>query len=504
MRNDKYWAERSIYLEEMLHGIGEEHYKGIASQFDRATKDLQKEIEVFYARFAKENEIPYTEAMGILTGKEKEAYIMTLDDYIQKAKQYPFTDEYQKELKNASAAYRVTRLQNLQLQMRNRTDELMSNCDRSIRDMAGEILKTGYYHQIYELQKGLGIGTAFDRLSQGRIDLIVSKPWLPDGKDFSTRVWGDQRGKLTNFLEKDLTNAIIRGSSLDTVVSALHKQTGVLKRNVYRLIETEASYFTSKATGEAYQAQKHIMERYKVVATLDEITSDICRDMDHKDFAVEDYEIGVNAPPFHPFCRSTTAPYFERDDIDEMFDGPVRAARNPKEKTYYVPADMTYKAWYAKYVEPAVVTGYDLEVVKRYFGGESYVLNEKLREGTKLSTEEQDWANRLDIALKKMPVYNGVVNRSMSFINTTALRSFVESLRSNEVRFPAYTSTSKGIYDPDDQVRLIIKSKTAADLEEYNPGEQEVLFKRDSKFRVMSMEKKEGKIVVNAEEVTDG
>ena len=53
------------------------------------------------------------------------------------------------------------------------------------------------------------------------------------------------------------------------------------------------------------------------------------------------YEAGVTAPPFHVYCRTTTVPYFE-DDIETIGK---RAARGKDGKTYYVPANMTYREW---------------------------------------------------------------------------------------------------------------------------------------------------------------
>ena len=56
------------------------------------------------------------------------------------------------------------------------------------------------------------------------------------------------------------------------------------------------------------------------------------------------FAIGVTAPPFHPWCRGTTAPYF-----DDMGDIAERWARDPETgETYTVPGSMTYKQWAAK------------------------------------------------------------------------------------------------------------------------------------------------------------
>lgn len=66
--------------------------------------------------------------------------------------------------------------------------------------------------------------------------------------------------------------------------------------------------------------------------------------LDGQVYPMNKYAIGVTAPPFHPWCRGTTAPYF--DDMDDIAE---RWARDPETgKTYTVPGSMTYKQWAAK------------------------------------------------------------------------------------------------------------------------------------------------------------
>ena len=45
---------------------------------------------------------------------------------------------------------------------------------------------------------------------------------------------------------------------------------------------------------------------YKYVAKIDKKTSKICHSLNGKVFKVKDMMPGVNAPPMHPWCRSTT------------------------------------------------------------------------------------------------------------------------------------------------------------------------------------------------------
>ncbi|HAR6638206.1 TPA: phage head morphogenesis protein, partial [Staphylococcus aureus] len=48
---------------------------------------------------------------------------------------------------------------------------------------------------------------------------------------------------------------------------------------------------------------------YKYVAKIDSETSKLCHSLNGKIFKVKDMIPGVNAPPMHPWCRSTTVPH---------------------------------------------------------------------------------------------------------------------------------------------------------------------------------------------------
>ena len=60
----------------------------------------------------------------------------------------------------------------------------------------------------------------------------------------------------------------------------------------------------------------------------------------------------------------------------------------------------------------------------------------------------------------------------------------------NIVSYPAYTSSSTEVYDPDMDIQFVIQSKNGRDMRSYNPLEMEVIFKRNSRFYV---EKREGR-----------
>ena len=96
------------------------------------------------------------------------------------------------------------------------------------------------------------------------------------------------------------------------------------------------------------ESYKHAgVKKYIFSATLDLKTSEVCRSLDGHSYYVRDAKPGTNYPPMHPWCRSTTIAYLPPEILKNM----TRIARNPDTgKNYKVPANMTYREWYEKYV----------------------------------------------------------------------------------------------------------------------------------------------------------
>ena len=197
------------------------------------------------------------------------------------------------------------------------------------------------------MQKGFNIGFEIGQIDERKLNKIIAKPWTADGKNFSDRIW-QQKAQLVDELHTQLTRNCLLGKAPDDAIKTISNKFGVSKSQAGRLVMTEEAYFHSEAQREAFKELD--VEKFEIVATLDNKTSDICREMDGKHFPMSEYEPGRTAPPFHCWCRSVTVPYFD-DDFGEIGE---RAARDENGKTYYVPADMTYKEWEKKYVVDAV------------------------------------------------------------------------------------------------------------------------------------------------------
>ena len=129
------------------------------------------------------------------------------------------------------------------------------------------------------------------------------------------------------------------------------------------------------------------------------------------------------------------------------------------------------------------------DAISRYTSSESYTLNEKLRSGEALTKQEQEWVKNLDSALDKLPSYQGTVYRSVSDMGIEDVDAFVNAHHVGGVfSSPAYVSSGTVVYDESFPIQYVIQSNNGKDLRVYNPDESEILFGRNTGFRITKIE----------------
>ena len=275
-----------------------------------------------------------------MNSKELKEFRWTVEEYIAKGKENAISGEWIKQLENASARIHISRLESLKINLQNQCEVLLGNQVDGLDKTLTSIYKDSYYRTAYEVQRGLNVGYDFHKLNETEVKAVISKPWTADGSNFSNRCWTAKK-QLVDTLHTELTQAIIRGDAPDKAIENIARKFDTSRKNAGRLVMTESAFFSSTAQQDCFNELD--IEKYEIVATLDMKTSSICRNLDGKVFKMSDFRPGVTAPPFHCYCRSCTAPYFEDDEG-------YRAARNQDGKTYYIPSDIKYAKWYNKYV----------------------------------------------------------------------------------------------------------------------------------------------------------
>lgn len=344
LKNSAYWQKRFEQLEDAENKISAKTLKEVEGYYNEAIRQIELDIEKWYRRFAKNNNISMADARQWLAKNDLAELKWDVKEYIKAGKENAVTQQWMKELENASSKFHISKLESLKLKTQNSLEQLYAKYHTAMTGAMKNVYTSGYYHTAYELQKGLGVGWDISGLDQKQIEKIISKPWAVDGVNFSERIWGN-KDKLIQTIHNELTQNVMIGGDVDKAINNIAKTMNTSKSNAARLVLTEGAYFHSVSQKDSYTVTG--VTKYEILATLDSRTTEICRTLDGEVYEVKDMQAGLTAPPFHVRCRSTTVPYFDDD-----FGVPgERAARDEETgQTYYIPDDIKYKDWEQTFV----------------------------------------------------------------------------------------------------------------------------------------------------------
>ena len=132
----------------------------------------------------------------------------------------------------------------------------------------------------------------------------------------------------------------------------------------------------------------------------------------------------------------------------------------------------------------------ELRALNDHVSPKSYVVNEKIRNGIPLDSNDRAFVDNLDTALDKLPRYEGDISRSM-ILSGGELQEFLRHHQVGQmVTYDQFTSFTYGdIYQPLANVQVYVNnSKKAVDISCYNLSELEVLYPRNSRFIVDEIE----------------
>ena len=355
MKNAEYWKQRFTQLEESSHRKTEDMFEVIEDSYMAAQQQLEADISKWYNRFAANNGLTMAEAKKQLNSRDLKEFHWTVEEYIKHGQENGITADWSKELENASARWHVNRYEALLYQIQNSLEVFYGGQNDALDAHLKNAYLDHYKHTIFEIQKGVGIAWDIAQPNLKALETVIKKPWNVDQRNFSERIWSNKAGMI-NELHKQLTQNLMLGRDPGKSVDLIMQKFGVARYQAARLVYTESAYIEAVAQENAYKALG--IKQYEIIATLDDRTSDICRELDGTIFNMTDYNPGETAPPFHPWCRSVTAPYYK--DLDGIGE---RAARDPNiGKTYYVPRSTKYKDWESSFnpapipIQPAPTT----------------------------------------------------------------------------------------------------------------------------------------------------
>ena len=145
--NADYWAQRMKNMEDALLDQSFSYVENLEAQFSRAQAEIERQMAVWYQRFAANNEITLAEAKRLLNSDELAEFHWTVGEYIAHGQQNALDGAWMKQLENASARVHISRLDALKLQIQQQAEVLYSN-QLDYIDEAARLMYEGSYYPV--------------------------------------------------------------------------------------------------------------------------------------------------------------------------------------------------------------------------------------------------------------------------------------------------------------------------------------------------------------------
>lgn len=342
MNSRDYWERRAAQDMYDRMGTAEETAAEMNKAIQQTSAYLEKEVKAVM-RGMQSFGISEAEAKKILNAAGDGTALHRL----RKAAQQVGDPEKREALLNAinsagAYRYRITRIEELNRDINRQCRELYKTENRHVTSALRNVAEDSYYHEIFSIQKGTGLGFSFSKFPRQDVDRILRSNW--SGGNYSQRIWKDVSG-MTARLKNELLVSMLSGRSNEKTARIFQEQFGVNAFCARRIVRTESAYVANAAQKSAYSEAG--IDRYRFVATLDSRTCECCAALDGKVFDLAKAKPGTNYPPMHPFCRSTTIADFG----DEELAGLERRAKDKDGNTVKVPANMSYEEWRREFVD---------------------------------------------------------------------------------------------------------------------------------------------------------
>lgn len=343
MKNEEYWTKRKANLIYEQMDKAEKQ----ADKFDEIYKQskayLDKQINKVFDKFQRDYGLSERDARQVLKNMKDQKDLNELRKVLEARPNDPNIQRLLADLDSPAYAYRMKRLERLNDDL-DRMRESIYHSEKTGSDaFYSDLMKDSYYKATFDLQQQTGLAYSFSNLPETEIKRLKALKWTGEG--YSDRIW-ENTGALASSVKDELLISLMTGRDTRETAQAIAERFNVGQNDARRLVRTESAFFHNQMELLSYEEAD--IEKYIFVAVLDKRTSRICQKHDNVVYRVDEAVPGVNYPPMHPWCRSTTIAYDEDADYSKL----ERRARNPKTgKVEYVPADMSYKEWYSKYVD---------------------------------------------------------------------------------------------------------------------------------------------------------
>lgn len=336
MPSKNYWINRANNRMDDYILQAEETSDEIARAYYKASKKIEEEmVRVVKGLGAISDD---KTALKYLLNPQSKSVVKAVKNAVSMMPEGP---EKKEALTLISSPAYLFRMRRLQAVIDNTRKECSKLYKAELKDTTAHLKRLysdAFSHTMYDIDQGYNALHTFSLFPASRVNALLKNKW--SGENYSARIWNSTQN-LADSLKEQLLVSFMTGASAAKTAAVIREQFQTSAYAARRLVRTETNYIANQAEHDAYKRLG--IEEYQFIATLDTRTSKPCRELDGRVFNVEDGKPGINMPPMHPNCRSTTIMY------DADFPIKSRAARDADGNLIKVPGSMKYSEWLEKY-----------------------------------------------------------------------------------------------------------------------------------------------------------
>lgn len=303
-----YWERRTAQFMWNCMNDAESSYKDIAKLYLKASRYLQEQMKGIFENYIKQTGLSETEARKLMSR-------LGTSDLQKLIKSLP--KEVQVQIGADTAAYgaRIHRYEELQRQVDSVMMEVYKQEKKISTKCYTKLAKDSYSFGVESVFAQAGQSVSFAHVDPDKVNQVLNSEW--SGGNYSKRIWGNTQ-QVADTVKEEMAVCMLTGKSERAMADRLNKEFGVGASKARRLIRTESCYVTNQMVNKGYEDCG--VEEYEFSAYLDSRTSDICRKLNGKRFKLSEAKVGVNMPPMHPWCRSTTLAVIDEELLKDPED----------------------------------------------------------------------------------------------------------------------------------------------------------------------------------------
>lgn len=299
MTTSEYWQERAIYRVVATEIQGVAIMNDVIPLYDQALKNINKDIKKVYEIYSKETGIDTSKLRGVMSGVDRNRFVREVE------KKLAYLGLKVDDVYTQRFIMKMSRLEATKQQIYWEIQKIAPQEVLAQTKGYKQIIRSSYTSAKTDIRESMGTLGSFATIDPKTTNQILNTKW--ENKNYV-----DRTGKNVTLLADRLRNIVggglISGTSSQKMAQQIREQVDIGVYKSMRLIRTETNYFLNQTELKTYKEEG--IKYYRYEATLDGRTSRVCQTLNGKIFKTKSAEVGVNYPPMHPSCRSTTVVVF--------------------------------------------------------------------------------------------------------------------------------------------------------------------------------------------------